>query len=99
MAEFQYGTVVSFAPENGKRGDRVTATVKFENPSEAVKRAMVRISAYGIYEPLKLVSGNEYAWSLVIPFEAPPGTYSIEFFGFNEEGTRGPIHQATYKLS
>jgi hypothetical protein len=96
VAEFHYEVAVSLESDKGCRGERVTARVKFDNPNEAVKRAMARISEYGIYESLKAVDSSTFVWSYLIPYEAPVGNYTLEFFGINQDGAKGPIQKTTF---
>ncbi|QJD87096.1 hypothetical protein [Cohnella herbarum] len=95
-----YEAKVVFIPETGKRGERVTMKVDYENvdPSES-DRSVLRISEYGIYDVMKKEGDRSFSWSYSIPWEAPLRTYEIEVYVLDAQGNKGPIQSVRYQVS
>jgi hypothetical protein len=97
---FVYEVNASFAQSTGKLGERATLTVEYSGVSResAINRSMVRIANYGIFDVMKRGDEGTFTWSYLIPMEAPLGTYDIEVYATDTEGSKGKIERLAFQV-
>ena len=98
MATINYNATVSISPPVGKRGERVTLTVTLSDVVGEIKQVIMTVPGYNIYQYLLPKGDQVYSASMIIPWEAPSGFYTLHIYALGPDNSRGPEIKETYRV-
>lgn len=99
MPAMSYRMDISFAPPCVTPGQPVSVEVRLSDVEGEVSRVHLYVPEGGIFETLEPQGGGVYTLTRPVPYEAPPGTYNVYFYGMDIHGNRGPDVTAQVMVS
>lgn len=90
MSAFSYRMQVRLSPETVYAGQAVDVEARLDDVQGEVLSVHGVVPQGGIFETLRPRGEGVYGVTSTVPYEAPPGTYSVYFYAVDAQGNRGP---------
>lgn len=90
MPALSYRMEVRFSPEVARPGQAVDVEVRLSDVQGEVSSVYAVVPQGGIVETLRPQGEGTYVVTSTVPWDAPPGTYSVYFYATDAQGNRGP---------
>jgi hypothetical protein len=101
METLAYQAEVFFSSPSGKRGSSVTFEVRLDPVVDEVRRFYMTVPGYSVFVTLSSHAERPgvFTGMTTVPWEAPSGTYPLNFYGVDADGNRGPVLHRTFTVT